>query len=179
MMKNWIYPAAAAIIVAASAFTLVEQRSWTIEDGYEIKFTSDDPTGVFTAMAGDIVFDENDLENSYFKVKVDVSSINTGNGMQNKHAVSENWFDAEKYPHIGFASRDIEKTDKGFVAHGTLSIHGVEKEMDLPFKFVGASGKGVFKSKFQVNRTDFNLGDPGNKASHVLQMEVTVPVSGK
>ena len=51
MMKNWIYPAAAAIIVAASVFTLVEQRSWTIEDGYEIKFTSDDPTGVFTAMA--------------------------------------------------------------------------------------------------------------------------------
>ena len=98
--------------------------------------------------------------------------------MQNKHAVMKTGLMQKNIRTSDLPAEILKKTDKGFVAHGTLSIHGVEKKW-TSVKFEGARGKGVFKSKFQVNRTDFNLGDPGNKASHVLQMEVTVPVSGK
>ena len=154
-------------------------KNWSIIDSYEVKFTSEDPSGVFTQLEGDVVFNPNDLAASYFNVSIDVNSINTGNGMQNKHAVSSDWMDAEKYPDIKFASRNIEATDKGYVAHGIMKMHGVEKEFDIPFKFEKNGDKGVFKGKFDVNRNDFNIGIPGKKAADVLQMEVTVPVSTK
>lgn len=175
-MKKIFYPALAILIMGASAFTFVASQNWKVDEQYEIKFISDDPTGVFTDLKGEIVFNEKDLSTAMFKMRVDVNSINTGNAMQNKHAVSDKWFDAEKYPEIKFASRSVEKTEKGYVAHGILSMHGVDKEFDIPFNFERKENKGIFRGKFEVNRNDFKIGDPGNKASTVLKVELTVPV---
>ncbi|HCK22867.1 MAG TPA: polyisoprenoid-binding protein [Bacteroidetes bacterium] len=178
-MNKYTFLTAGILLLATTAFTWKASQSWTIIDNYEVKFTSEDPSGVFTSLKGDVVFHPEDLSSSYFNMTIDVKSINTGNGMQNQHAVSAEWMDAEKYPEIKFASRNIEATDKGYVAHGKLKMHGVEKDFDIPFKFEKNGSKGVFKGKFDVNRNDFNIGVPGKKASDVLHMEVTVPVSTK
>jgi polyisoprenoid-binding protein YceI len=176
-MKKIFYPAAASVIILASAFTFVASQNWKVSEGYEIRFTSEDPSGVFTDLKGEIVFDEKDLSTAMFKMKVAVNSINTGNGMQNQHAVSPKWFDAEKYPEIKFASRSVEKTEKGYVAHGTMSIHGVDKEFDIPFVFENKGVKGIFRGKFDINRNDFKIGDPAGSASAVLKIDLTVPVA--
>jgi len=175
-MKKLFIPILTAVLITGSAFTFITAQRWEIQDGYEIKFSSEDPNGVFTALSGDIDFNPKDLENSMFNVSVDVNSINTGNGMQNKHALSDDWFDAKTYPKIKFASKNIEKTDKGYIAHGKMKMHGVEKDFDMPFKYEGDSNKGVFTSKFKINRNDFNIGGPGKKASDVMDMELKVAV---
>jgi len=51
-------------------------------EGYFIKVAGTDAEGIFKTMSGDIQFDENNLDASKFSI-----SINTGNGMKNKHAV--------------------------------------------------------------------------------------------
>ena len=98
----------ASSILILSAFTISSSLNWTISEGYEIKFSSStgDPEGIFKTINGDIQFNENDLASSKCDFKVDVNSINTGNGMQNKHAISAKWFDAEKYPNIAEALAD-------------------------------------------------------------------------
>ena len=103
-MKKIIFPLAAVVLLLASAFTFKSAQTWKIADGYSVAFSSADPSGVFNDLKGSIAFDENDLGASKFEVTIDVNSINTGNDMQNKHAVSKKWFDAETYPTIKFTS---------------------------------------------------------------------------
>ena len=112
--------------------------------------TSKKATGVFSKMAGDVAFDANNLDASSFNVSVDVSSINTGNGMQNKHAVSDKWFDAETYPKITFVSKSFSKTDSGYEVTGSLTMHGVTKEFTMPFTFENNVFNSYSKSE-QIN----------------------------
>ena len=165
-----------AAVMSLSAFTFVNSTSWKIADGYSIKFDSKDPTGVFTKMSGEIEFDEDNLSASRFDVKVDVNSINTGNGMQNKHAKSAKWFDAEQFPTINYTSKEFSKTAAGYEVLGVLELHGVKKDFTMPFTF----SDNTFKSSFKVNRTDFNLGKTKGMSGKVpleLDVEVSVPVT--
>lgn len=172
-MKTNIFFLATSAVIVLSAFTFKTSLDWKISDNYSIKFISDDPTGVFKKMEGSIQFDENDLANSSFDVKVDVNSINTGKGMQNKHAVSDQWFDAENHPFIHFKSNKFSKTDKGYTVSGTMEIKGVKKPFEIPFTFKN----NVFQGSFPVNRLDFGIGEEHKKVPEVLAVEISVPVT--
>ena len=162
-------------ILVLSAFTISSSINWTISEGYEIKFSSStgDPEGIFKTINEDIQFDENDLASSKCNFKVDVNSINTGNGMKNKHAKGKKWFDAKKYPNIEFQSSNFSKTETGYSVTGTMKMHGVDKEMILPFTFAN----NVFKSTFSVNRIEFKIGESMKKVSDDIKLEVSLPVT--
>jgi len=172
-MKKMIYPVAALFIIAASAFTIYQAQGWKIGENYSVKFSSSDPSGVFTGLKGTINFDEKNLAASNFDVSIDVASINTGNGTQNSHAKSAQWFDAEKFPLIKFTSSAITKTATGYEAKGTLEMHGVQKETVIPFTFKD----NTFTGSFDVNREDFGLNPSNGRAGKVIKVELVVPVT--
>ncbi len=173
-MKKHFYLFAAILVFAASAFTAIQSMEWKIADTYSVKFDGGDPSGEFKGLKGTISFDAANLKNSKFTVSIDVATINTGNGMKNTHAVSEKWLDAQKFPLISFTSKEITKTSTGFEAKGTLDMHGVQKEITLPFTFEN----NVFKGGFSVNRMDYNINtaEP-NHGSQVMKVDIVVPVS--
>jgi polyisoprenoid-binding protein YceI len=173
-MKKLILPLAAILLIIGSAFTVLNTQDWKIADNYSVKFDGGDPSGQFGGLKGTINFDPNDLANSKFDATIDVASINTGNGMKNTHAKSEKWFDAEKYPTIQFTSSAISKTASGFEAKGILSMHGVQKEIVIPFAFEND----VFKGSFTVNRLDYNINtaEPAHGSSS-FKVDVSVPVT--
>jgi polyisoprenoid-binding protein YceI len=173
-MKKAIYPFIAVLLIIASSFTILVSQEWKITEGYSIKFTSEDPSGIFGGLKASINFDPNDLTNSKFDATIDVATINTGNGMKNTHAKSEKWFDAEKYPTIQFTSSAVTKTATAYEAKGMLTIHGVQKEVVLPFTF----DNNVFKSKFSINRLDYNVNtaEPNHGAS-IVDVDISVPVT--
>ena len=163
-------------IIFLSAFTVSNSMTWNIADGYSIKFSSENPSGVFTKLTGDIEFDEDNLSESKFDVQIDVASINTGNGMKNKHAKSKKWFDAEQYPTINFTSKHFTKSSTGYEVKGTLEMHGIKKEFTMPFTFKDH----IFESSFTVNRTDFNIGSTKGMSKKVpleIQLDISVPVT--
>lgn len=43
------------------------------------------------------------------------------------------WIESDKYPQIVFKMRDVTTVDGQNVAQGTLSMHGIEKSVDVPF----------------------------------------------
>jgi polyisoprenoid-binding protein YceI len=172
-MKKLFYPFLAIAIIGASAFTIVAVPSWKISDDSEVKFSSKDPNGVFKGLKGNITFDEKDLKNSVMDVSIDVSTINTGNGMQNTHAKGEQWFDVAKYPTIRFTSSEITKTTTGYLVTGTLEMRGVKKEIGVPFTF----DQNKFTGSFEVNRNDFGIGDPKHeKVPPTIKIDLSVPV---
>ena len=172
-MKKLFYPLAAIVIMLGSAFTVIKSQDWKIADNYSVKFEGGDPSGEFGGLKGTISFDPNDLASSKFDASVDVSTINTGNGMKNTHAKSDKWFDADKYPAIRFKSTSITKTSAGYEAKGILEMHGVQKEIAVPFTF----DKNVFKGSIQVNRLDYNINtaEPNHGAA-TFKVDITVPV---
>lgn len=165
-------------ILALSAFTLHQSVLWNISTDHAIKFSGTEAEGVFKTFSGDIVFDEENLASSYCMLSIEVTSINTGNGMKNKHAVSDKWFDAEKYPYIEFQSSQFSKTESGFLATGKLKMHGIENEVVIPFTFEN----NVFASRFSVNRLDYHVGTmkgSSKKVSNEIKLDLSIPVTRK
>jgi polyisoprenoid-binding protein YceI len=173
-MKKQTYLLASVLLMIGSAFAFIQSQDWKIAEGYAIKFEAGDPSGEFSGLKGSIKFDEKNLASSEFNVTVDVASINTGNGMKNAHAKSANWFDVEKYPNIAFTSSSINKTANGFEAKGLLEMHGVKKEIVLPFTFAN----NTFSANMEVNRLDFNIDDGKHpKMLPTMKVSITVPVT--
>lgn len=175
-MKTFNYFLIAGALVLLSAFTMNSAMSWKISKEHAIKFAGTDAVGIFKTLKGNVTFDQNDLPSSQFSFKVDVNSINTGNGMQNKHAVSDKWFDAEAHPQIIFKTSKIYKKDGKMKAKGTMKIHGIAKEMTVPFTFKDNK----IKTKFSVNRLDFKVGTMkgmSKKVSNKIELDVTIPLT--
>jgi len=173
-MKKFIYPITAVALIVASSFTIIHSQDWKIADNYSIKFDGGDPSGQFSGLKGMISFDPNDLASSKFNTSIDVATINTGNGMKNTHAKSEKWFDAEKYPTIEFVSSGISKAAAGYEAKGILNMHGVQKEIVIPFTFED----NVFKGSITISRLDYNINtaEP-NHGSSSFKVDLQVPVT--
>jgi polyisoprenoid-binding protein YceI len=175
-MKISVYPLAILVILILSAFTALQTTKWKIAEGYSIKFSSKDPSGVFKDFKGEIIFDEKNLDASKFNVVIDVNSISTGNGIKNKQAKSDKWFDAKKYPEIRFSSTRISKTGTGYSVTGMLDLRGVQKEISFPFTFIN----NTFSGSFKIKRLDYNIGTTkgmAGKAALELQVDISVPVT--
>jgi len=177
MKKELSYSLTFAILIISSAFmTVNEMKTLKMTEAYKVAFTSDNPSGIFKTMTGDIIFDEGDLANSSFNMTVDVNSINTGNGVKNRHAKSDKWFDAENYPVIKYNSTGIIKTSEGYETTGMLEMHGITKEVRIPFTY----RNNIFSGAFKVSRVDFGIGKTtgmSTKAATILTVDITVPVN--
>ena len=175
-MKTTNFLLASTVILILSAFTIQTSINWKISDDYAIKFSGTKVEGIFKDLKGDVQFDKANPGKSSFTFTIAVSSINTGKGMKNKHAVSDKWFDAEKYPNITFKSNSVSKEGDSFKVTGIMNIHGVAKEMTIPFTF----NENSFSSKFSVNRLDFGVGTMkgmSKKVSNEINLDVPIPVS--
>jgi polyisoprenoid-binding protein YceI len=175
-MKKLILSIAVVALFLLSAFAYIAVGSWKVAEPYAVKFSSKGPSGTFSGLKGDIIFDENNLDASKFDVSVDVNTISTGNGLMNKHAKGDSWFDAEKYPTIKFTSNKISKTSEGYKVDGTMDMHGIKKAITFPFTF----RSNVFAADFDINRTDYGVGSTEGMSGRVattLKVSLSVPVS--
>jgi polyisoprenoid-binding protein YceI len=162
-----------------TAFASLVQQ-YKLAEGYKISFSNPDVSGTFDELtASAIVFDEAKLATAKLNFKIEVGSINTGNGLMNKHAKGEEWFNADKYPYIEFASSKIEKTSEGYKATGKLQMHGVSKEVTIPFTFSEKGNKGTFVAKFSVDRSDYQIGKKNGGVSETIKISATIPVIKK
>jgi polyisoprenoid-binding protein YceI len=175
-MNKLLYPAVATLILVGSAFTFITAQNWQIADGYNIAFSNDEAGGIFKDFKGTIVFDEQNPATAKFDVTIDVASINTGNGLQNKHAKSDEWFDAARYPTIHFVSTKVAKTAGSYQVTGNLQLHGVTKPVTIPFTFKRTGATGVFTGAFTVNRSDYQIGKPGGEVPEPVKLDISVPV---
>lgn len=175
-MKKLIFTMATLLgITAVFAFSVAQK--WAITDKYNIKFSSSEVAGIFKTFTGSIDFDEANPAASKFDVTIDVNSINTGNGLQNKHAKGDEWFNAAKYPAIKYTSKKIVKAGAAYQVTGDLTIKGVTKEYTIPFTFKKAGAGATFNGSFTVNRSDFRIGKPGGEVAEQIKIEIAVPVT--
>lgn len=139
--------------------------------------------GRFDNVAGTIVADAAHPEKSSVNVTIKVASINTGIGMRDDHLKTADFFDAEKYPEITFQSTKISKTRSGFTARGKLTMHGVTREISLPFAVKGPVNDGMGSNRIgtttqiTLNRRDYGINYGAKMANGSLDVGNDVDVT--
>jgi len=93
--------------------------------------------GKFTDFTATVVYDDADVTKSSVNVAIKTASIDTGIERRDAHLRTPDFFDAEKFPETTFQSKRIEKKGTQLIAHGTFTMHGVSKEIALPFTING------------------------------------------
>lgn len=131
--------------------------------------------GRFTSFEGKILLDDKDISKSSVTVAIKTASITTDVTARDNDLRSPNYFDVEKFPEITFQSKSVEKKGNEYVAHGTLTIHGVAKDIDLPFEMKGPVDMRQAKvlgahASLMVNRQDFGVG----KATPMVGSDVKI-----
>lgn len=155
MNKIIIFLIGLLISLSLSAFIIV--NSWKVDANYTIKFSGSKVAGTFSGLKGAIFFSATDLQNSKMDVEVDVNTINTGDKKMDEHAKNDSWFDVAKYPKITFKSTSIVKETSGYLVKGFLELHGVKKEISIPFQFVEHNSTGVFTGVFTIKRKNYGI----------------------
>ena len=167
---------AALVWLFTAALALGVPVNWKVAGKPTISFSTTGVSGIFKTFSGTLLFDEANPTTSRFDVSIEVASINTGNGLQNKHAKSAEWFDAAAHPLIRFVSKKVVKAGAGYQAVGDLHLHGIAKEVVLPFQFKSSGSSGVFSGSFTINRNDFKIGKPGGMVGESIKVNVNIPV---
>jgi polyisoprenoid-binding protein YceI len=135
-------------------------------------------TGKFNNWDITINYVDNDMTKSTITAAIKAASISTGDGGRDGHLATADFFDAEKYPDITFASDSIRPTpDGGYIAFGPFSCHGVTKPIQLAFKLVGkdADGNPGFTARYTLLRSDYGLGknaETDNYISNAVAIEI-------
>ena len=121
-------------------------------------------TGKFNDYAVTLNVDEKDITKSSVSVVIKATSIDTGIERRDVHLRNADFFDVEKYPEITFKSQRSEKKGKQFIAHGPLTMHGVTKQIALPFTVTGTFKNPAnnklsvgYSAKTVLNRRDFGI----------------------
>ncbi len=119
--------------------------------------------GKFNEFTVSITYDDADVTKSSVSAVIKAASIDTGIERRDAHLRNADFFDVEKFPEITFQSTRIEKRGaRDFVARGTFTMHGVSKEIALPFTVNGVRKAGEGKTTIGVTaRTTISRKDYG------------------
>ena len=110
--------------------------------------------GTIVDFQGNIVFDENELENSKFNINISPITLDTGSAKRDEELKSKDFFYVKEYPKISFQSTSIRKENNHFLAVGELTLLNKTKDVHIPFTFEN----GALIGNFIINRLDFGLG---------------------
>ena len=151
---------AASTGVAADTFTIDPNHS---SIGFTVKhMVVTKVKGGFDEYAGTILYDDKDLTKSSVEVTIKTASIDTNTPRRDDDLRSPNFFDAAKYPEITFTSRRIEKSGDGYTAIGDLTMHGVTKEINMPFTIAGTVTDPMGNTRLGLSaQTSLNRQDYG------------------
>lgn len=134
--------------------------------GFSIRHVGIVPVkGAFNAYSGTFRYDEANPTNASVDVTIQATSIDTGVERRDNHLRNADFFDVETYPEITFQSTRFTKDDDQLAATGVLTMHGVSKEITIPFTVTGEllypNSNIIYRGiegRITINRTDFGIG---------------------
>lgn len=118
--------------------------------------------GRFDTFAGAITVAADPLQ-STVDATIEVGSINTSDTSRDGHLKSPDFFDAEQFPTITFATTGVRADGDDFVLTGDLTIKGVTRPVDLELEFNGVEKdpwggtRAGFSAETEINRKDWGL----------------------
>lgn len=151
----------ASSALAADVYAVDKVHS---EASFQIRHMMSKVRGRFGDFGGTIKVEPAKPEASSVEFTIKAATIDTANDVRDKDLRSPNFFDVAKYPDIAFkSSRIAPKGQDRYDVTGTLSMHGVSKEVTLPVSFLGfgkdpwGGERAGFETTITLSRKDFGI----------------------
>ncbi|WP_328888175.1 YceI family protein [Streptomyces sp. NBC_00316] len=119
--------------------------------------------GRFTEFSGRIEIAE-ELHRSRVDAVISAASIDTGNGMRDKHLRSPDFLDADRFPEIAYRSDGLDPAGPDrWTVHGELTMRGVARRVDLNLSYLGTGPdpwggmRAAFSATAELRRDDFAM----------------------
>ena len=187
-MRLYAFTAFAALLGASSALSASPEYE-AVEDQSNIHFSV--PLMAVSKVSGKFMKydlelwagDKPDLSHARAKAVIEIASIDTGNDSWDAKLRAPAWFDAAKYPKIEFVSSRVRRVGDRWEADGKLTLHGVTKEITLPFGFEGnfnapnAHEHIGIHATFKFDRRDYGLTWADNAETKAVGNIVTVEIT--
>ena len=183
-------------VLALAPAARAEKETFTLDKphtelGFKVRHFVSKVGGRFTKFDGTIEIDRANPAASVVNLKIDATSVDTGNPTRDKHLNSPDFFDTAKFPEITFSStKVVAKGADTYDVTGDLTIRGVTKPVVLTVTANGfaSDGRGGQKAGFdvagKVNRKDFGVSwnkvvDQNAMLSDDVDLLITVEANKK
>lgn len=122
--------------------------------------------GRFRRMSGAIVYDAEQPERSRVELRVEIRSLDSGASGRDEALLSDDFFDAARFPLMTFASRAVRPGPDGeLLVSGDLTIRDRTQRVVVPVRLLGRGRGGdggreelvAFEARFTIDRRDFGV----------------------
>lgn len=162
-MKKLILSVAFALLnIVASAQVKTPIKIYCDKTQSTISYSMNHPlhswTGVSKDITSMILTDENRNEINQVAVTVKISSFDTKNANRDSRTLETT--EALKYPAISFLSNSIKQTGNKLKVSGTLSFHGVSRDITFEAEKNIVNNKAEIKGSFIIKMTQYKIAPP-------------------
>jgi polyisoprenoid-binding protein YceI len=169
LLAAGILLAGAAPATAAHVVLRIEPDSSRVE--YHITNPIGDVTNVAGFAAGEVQTDSVPSSSLVGHIAVDLRQLTTGIGMRDRHVKSPSILDVASYPLAEFALRGVETEAGGAatghenegvpaIARGTLTLHGVAQEIEVPVRLRWQHARLRVRGNFTIQLADYGIHRP-------------------
>lgn len=136
--------------------------------------------GRFNGVSGSFEYDADKPGESAAEVVVDTKTIDTNHAERDKHLRSGDFLDVDKFPKATFKSTGYTGDANGGKLAGVLTVHGVEKPVEIDLKKVGEGPdpwggyRAGFVGTYKMTRKDFGIDYDLGPASTSLDLEIGI-----
>jgi polyisoprenoid-binding protein YceI len=181
-MRNLLVAMASAIFVSGAAAAADAASSYTsdasqsrlefagVQAGAEFK-------AVFHKFGASVDFAPDALANSRIDVQIDLNSVDSMDKDRDTTIRGKDVFDVAHNPTAHYLTKTISKTAAGFSAVGTLTLHGVAKDVPIEFQFTPAAAGAKLSGNAKLNRLDFGVGQGDWKSTEMVGDAVKISFS--
>ena len=123
------------------------------------------PFGRLHITKGWLRFDPDDWSHAATELDIDLAGVDMGDDKWNQAVCKPNLLDCDAYRYAHFVSTNVERSDDHHgILHGTLTVHGISRPLDIPFTFnraaqtvYGMHKVAGFSATAQFKREDFGI----------------------
>jgi polyisoprenoid-binding protein YceI len=133
--------------------------------------------GVFHKFSAAVDFSPDALANAHFDVVVDMASEDSGDEDRDDTMHGADMFDVAHFATAHYVTKSFAKTASGYTALGSLTLHGVTKDVPIAFNFVPNATGASLSGTAQLKRLDFGVGHGDLKSTDSVGDAVKVAFS--
>ena len=191
MKRIALLSVAIVLVISLGANAYAASPNWNIDHVHSgfyfgVQHIYSTVRGFFEEYEGTIQFDPQNLKDGRVTFEVRVKSINTNHGKRDGHLLSDEFFDAKRYPVMTFESTGIEHVEgNGYTLEGVLTVKDVSKNVRIPFTFFGVKQNPFnpkeevagFEASMTIDRLAYHVGTGKFYEMGVVGKEVNILIA--
>jgi polyisoprenoid-binding protein YceI len=131
----------------------------------------------FHSFTATIDFAPDALPGAHFDVLIDVRSVDSQDADRDATMKGKDGFDVAQWSTAHYVAKAITKSAAGFHGAGSLTLHGVTRDVPIDFQFTTAAAGAKLEGSATLKRLDFGVGQGDWKSTEWIGDEVKINFS--